>query len=349
MWKCTNGYYDATHECSTLGAMPSPQVVSVLPRFRPRFAASTLLLMMLLTAKMATSSNASHRSIAVGSSSLFFGNIQLGNSLTRFESLTNSGTSTVTISQAKVTGPGFGVRGLALPVTLASGQSVTFRVLCTPLAAGSMTGTIEVVSNAATPSLTIALSAKGVSAGILTSNTSALNFGSVPVGASKSLTATLTATASSVTISSATSTNAEFSLSGISLPQSLAAGQSVLLTLTFKPQSTGAASGSISLASNAANPSVVETLTGSGRATASHAVSLRWSPSTSAVVGYNLYRSSTSGGPFTKINPVLNAGTSYVDGSVQGGKTYYYVSTAVGSGGAESKHSNQTPAVIPGP
>jgi hypothetical protein len=62
--------------------------------------------MMLLTAKMATSSTASHRSIAVGSLSLFFGNIQLGNSLTRFESLTNSGTSTVTISQAKVTGPG---------------------------------------------------------------------------------------------------------------------------------------------------------------------------------------------------------------------------------------------------
>jgi hypothetical protein len=98
------------------------------------------------------SSTASHRSIAVGSLSLFFGNIQLGNSLTRFESLTNSGTSTVTISQAKVTGPGFGVRGLALPVTLASGQSVTFRVVCTPLAAGSMTGTIGVVSNAATPS-----------------------------------------------------------------------------------------------------------------------------------------------------------------------------------------------------
>jgi hypothetical protein len=270
-----------------------PQVVSVLPLFRPLFAASTLLLMMLLTAEMATSSNSSHRSIAASSSSLVFGNIQLGSSLTQFETLTNSGTSTVTISQAKVTGPGFGVRGLALPMTLAGGQSVTFRVLCTPLAAGSMTGTIGVVSTAAAPSLTIALSGKGVSAGTLTSSASVLNFGSVPVGASKSLTATLTATASNVTISSATSTSAEFSLSGLSLPQSLAAGQSLSLTLTFKPQSTGAASGSISLASNAAS-SVVESLTGSGTAAASHAVSLRWNPSTSAVVGYNVYRSSTS-------------------------------------------------------
>jgi hypothetical protein len=306
--------------------------------------------MLLLTAKMATSaSTSSQRSLTASSSNLAFGNIQLGNSLTQFETLTNSGISTVTISQTKVAGPGFGVRGLALPVTLARGQSVTFRVLCTPLAAGSMTGTIAVASTAATPSLTIALSGKGISAGTLTPSTSALNFGSVAVGTSKSVTAMLTATGSSVTISSATATSAEFSLSGIFLPKTLAAGQSVSLTLTFKPQSTGTASGSISLTSNAANRSVVETLTGSGTATASHAVSLRWSPSTSAVVGYNIYRGSISGGPFTKINPVLNAGTTYVDSSVQGGKTYYYVSTAIESGGAESKYSNQMQTVIPGP
>ena len=332
------------------GDMPSPNVVSLLPLFRPLAATSTLLLMLILTANLASSaSTSSHRSLSASSSSLAFGDIRMGNSLTLYETLTNSGTSTVTISQAKVAGPGFGIRGLTLPVTLARGQSVTFRVLCTPLAAGSMTGTIAVVSTANTPSLTIALSGKGVLAGTLTPSTSALNFGSVAVGTSKSATATLTATGSSVTISSATSNSAEFSLSGISLPKTLAAGQSVSLTLTFKPQSTGTASGSIALASDATNPSVVETLTGSGTAAAPHSVSLRWSPSTSAVVGYNIYRSPVSGGPYAKINPVLNAGTNYVDSSVQGGKTYYYVSTAIESGGAESRFSNQMPAAIPGP
>jgi fibronectin type 3 domain-containing protein len=66
-------------------------------------------------------------------------------------------------------------------------------------------------------------------------------------------------------------------------------------------------------------------------------------------VGYNVYRSATSGGPYTKINSALNASTNYVDTSVKGGATYYYVSTAVAGSGVESKSSNQLRAVIPSP
>ena len=68
-----------------------------------------------------------------------------------------------------------------------------------------------------------------------------------------------------------------------------------------------------------------------------------------AVVGYNLYRGATSGGPYAKLNPVLNASTSYTDNSVQAGTTYYYVSTAVNGSGTESTYSNQLQAVIPSP
>jgi hypothetical protein len=331
------------------GAMPSAHVVFLLPVFRPLVATSTILLMLLLTSKTAISAtNSNHIRLVASSSSLAFGNIPLGNSLTQFETLTNTGDSTVTVSQATVTGPGFGVRGLSLPVSLGQGQSVTFSVLCTPPALGGMTGTIAVASTA--PDFAIVLSGSGITPGTLSSSMTALNFGSVAVGASKSVTATLTATGSNVTISSATSTSAEFSLSGLSLPQTLAAGQSIPVTLTFKPQSTGTASGNISLSSDATNSSVVETLTGSGMAaTGSHAVSLQWSPSASTVVGYNVYRSTTSGGPYAKINPAVNASTNYLDTSVQGGRTYYYVSTAIESGGTESKYSNQMQAVVPAP
>jgi hypothetical protein len=320
-----------------------------VPVFRSLVATSTILLMLLLTSKTATSAtNSNHRTLVASLSSLAFGNIPLGNSLTQFETLTNTGDSTVTVSQATVTGPGFGVRGLSLPVSLGQGHSVTFRVLCTPLALGGMTGTIAVASTS--PDFTIVLSGGGITAGTLSSSTTALNFGSVAVGASKSATATLTATGSNVTISSATSTSAEFSLSGLSLPQTLAAGQSIPVTLTFKPQSTGTASGNISLSGDATNSSVVETLTGSGMAaTGSPAVSLQWSPSASSVVGYNVYRSTTSGGPYAKINPAVNASKNYLDTSVQDGRTYYYVSTAIETGGSESKYSNQIQAVIPAP
>jgi HYDIN/CFA65/VesB-like, Ig-like domain/Abnormal spindle-like microcephaly-assoc'd, ASPM-SPD-2-Hydin len=328
--------------------MPLPHVIPRLLILAP-----ALSLFLLLTAQLATSApfqatSSNHGTITASSSSIGFGNIQVGSSRTQYETLTNSGNSTLTISQATVTGAGFGLSGLSLPLSLSKGQSITFSVRFTPKTGGNVSGAIAVFSNASNPNLAIALAGTGVPAGRLTSSASTLNFGGVAVGTSKSVTATLTATGSSVTISSATSTSAEFSLSGLSLPKTIAVGQSVSITLTFKPKSSGTASGSISLASNAANPSVVETLTGSGTA-ASHAVSLRWNPSTSAVVGYNVYRSSTSGGPYTKVNPILEASTNYVDSSVLGGKTYYYVSTAVKSGGAESQYSNQMQAVIPSP
>jgi len=152
-----------------------------------------------------------------------------------------------------------------------------------------------------------------------------------------------------VTISSATTSSPEFRLSGLSFPKTITAGQSASFTLTFTPQSSGAASGSISLISNAANAPTVETLTGSGTTTSLHDVSLYWNSSSSAVVGYNVYRSTTSGGPYTRINPALDVSTSYNDSSVKGGITYYYVNTAVDTSGVESKYSNQLQAVIPGP
>ncbi len=78
-----------------------------------------------------------------------------------------------------------------------------------------------------------------------------------------------------------------------------------------------------------------------------HSSTLTWQASTSSVVGYNVYRADQSGGPYTAINPTLQAGTSYVDGAVLPGLTYYYVVTAVDSSGMESINSNEVMAVIP--
>jgi hypothetical protein len=77
-------------------------------------------------------------------------------------------------------------------------------------------------------------------------------------------------------------------------------------------------------------------------------VALAWNASTSqGVVGYNVYRSMTSGGPYTKGNSNLIATTSYSDLTVQSGLTYYYVTTAVDSQGMESAYSNQAVATVP--
>jgi hypothetical protein len=275
-----------------------------------------------------------------------FGDIQLGDSTTQFETLTNTGNSTVTISQATVTGGPFGVRGLSLPISLGKGQSVTFRVLCTPSTRGTIRGKIAVASNASNPNLAIALLATGIPTGRLASSMSALNFGNVPVGTSKVLKVNLAAVGSSVTVSSATSTSPEFQLAGLTLPKTIPAGQSTSVSVIFTPQSSGVASGSISLTGSATTP-LVHTLTGLGTAKSGHTVTLRWNPSASSVAGYNVYRSYKSGGPYTKINPTLAKSTSYVDSAVQGGTTNYYVIAAISPKGTQSKYSNQMQAVVP--
>jgi fibronectin type 3 domain-containing protein len=66
-------------------------------------------------------------------------------------------------------------------------------------------------------------------------------------------------------------------------------------------------------------------------------------------VGYNVYRGTAPAGPFSKINPAVNASMNYADNTVLSGQTYYYMTTAVDSAGVESSYSNQAQAVVPFP
>ncbi len=79
----------------------------------------------------------------------------------------------------------------------------------------------------------------------------------------------------------------------------------------------------------------------------SFSVALTWSASSSTVSGYNVYRSTVNGSGYAKLNPSLIGVTNYDDSAVQSGTTYFYVTTAVDSGGDESTYSNQATAAIP--
>jgi fibronectin type 3 domain-containing protein len=80
---------------------------------------------------------------------------------------------------------------------------------------------------------------------------------------------------------------------------------------------------------------------------ANYSVALSWNPSDSSVMGYNLYRSTQSGGPYAKLNSSPMSATSYTDSNIVSGTTYYYVSTAVNSADQESAYSNQASATVP--
>jgi hypothetical protein len=189
----------------------------------------------------------------------------------------------------------------------------------------------------------------GNGAGQLAVSPATLNFGNVAVDNNKTLSGTLTAGSTDITVSSAAWTGEGYSVSGITFPATVPAGKSVPFTVTFSPQATGNAPGSVTFYSDATNSPGIETLTGAGTQASQHSVALSWNASISQVVGYNVYRGGASGGPYTKINSGLDANTDYNDNSVQSGQTYYYVATAVDSQGTESSYSNQAQAVVPSP
>jgi hypothetical protein len=183
---------------------------------------------------------------------------------------------------------------------------------------------------------------------VLNASISSLTFGNVSVSSSSSQNVTLTnAGTSSVTVSNVSLSGAGFGASGVPAGLIMSAGQTATLTVTFAPAATGSVTGSVIVTSNATNSPTKVTLTGAGVAAVVHSASLSWTASTSTVTGYNCYSSTVSGGPYTKLNTLPIAVTSYADTTVKSGKTYYYVVTSIDSKNVESAYSSQVSAAIP--
>jgi hypothetical protein len=282
-------------------------------------------------------------------SSASFGDVTVGSPSTQSFKLTNSGTGTLTITQVGVTGSGFTVGTLLLPLSLNAGQSTTFNVQFAPASAGTASGSMSIVSNAPNSPAVIALSGTGVAATeLLSFSTTALGFGSLNTGSSATQIVTVTDTGNaSVNISQITESGAGFTLSGAGTPVTLTPGQSLSFSVIFAPSSAGTASGTVKVTSNASGSPASIALSGTGVQAASHSATLSWTASTSTVAGYNVYRRTTSGTGYAKLNGSLVAALTYLDTNVTSGTTYYYVTTAVDSSGNESTDSNQATAVIP--
>ena len=77
------------------------------------------------------------------------------------------------------------------------------------------------------------------------------------------------------------------------------------------------------------------------------AVKLAWDPNSEGTVsGYNVYRGTIAGGPYSLINTSLVMAPFYSDYSAEPGKTYYYVVTAVNlTAGRESAYSRELKVV----
>jgi fibronectin type 3 domain-containing protein len=88
-------------------------------------------------------------------------------------------------------------------------------------------------------------------------------------------------------------------------------------------------------------------------ATTTETATLAWGVPTPAsgvtVAGYNVYRATVKGGPYTKLTAAPVTVLTYSDAIVNppAGQIYYYVVTTVGSNGAESVNSNEVNTQAP--
>ena len=139
------------------------------------------------------------------------------------------------------------------PVTTTADSGSTFRAVVTN-AAGTVTSAAATLTVNATPV-----------AGIQVGSTS-ITFGSGVVGSNSSqvliITNTGTATLSITQVNA--SGSGSFSVSGFSLPLNVSAGQQTTIKVSFSPTSVGAASGNISIVSNAPTSPTSVGLSGTG-------------------------------------------------------------------------------------
>ena len=111
-----------------------------------------------------TGVNANAATLGVSPSSLNFGNVTIGTSA-NLELTLSASNGAVTITSAQVNSSEFVLSGLFLPVTIASGQSVTAKVVFTPNVAGTASAKLTLTSDATNSPTTVPLTGVGVAAG----------------------------------------------------------------------------------------------------------------------------------------------------------------------------------------
>jgi hypothetical protein len=273
-------------------------------------------------------------------------------------SWTAAGTDTCTITLSAAASAG----GLTVSVA-SSSSAVTVPATVTVAAGATSAGfTANVAAVSTTQRAMLTASEGGIaktytlqlngSGPALTVGATNIAFGSVNLNTPATQVVMLTSSGTSaLTINAATLAGTGFTLSAASFPVTLNPGQEVTLDLGFDPTVAGAATGSVTITSNAASGGTVTvSLSGTGEDATQHSVDLSWDApveSPDGVAGYNVYRAPTGTNQFELINTSVNLPVTYTDNSVVSGTNYDYEVMSVDASGNESTPSNVYTADIP--
>src|SRR3984957_4983129 len=210
-----------------------------------------------------------------------FGSVGVGSNASQPVIVVNHGTKKVTITNISATGSEFSITGFSGPTVLQPGQTMKLKAAFAPTSAGKQSGNISVTMASQGPAMMATLTGKGAIS-LLSATPSPVNFGNVSEGSPSTQTLKLTDEGDeSLVITSISASGKDFSVSGVTTPQTLTPKQSVTLTAKFDPRSAGAETGNISVV--ASGGAVGITLSGIGIAPNAQLV-----PSTTAVTFGNV-------------------------------------------------------------
>ncbi len=288
--------------------------------------------------------------IAASGTNLAFGSVNLGSSAATTIGLTNTGGSTLIVSDAIFSHTAYSLGATVLPLSLGPGQSGSLAVVFTPQVAGETDASFSVVSNASNPLAPILLSGTGLGPQLVV-NPAGLAFGDVPLGSSPTRTVSLNNAGNrDLAVIQGSFPSGDLSVMGLSFPLTLGPGQSASFAVQFAPTTPARVSAILSLVNTTAAGAVSVAVSGNGVTPAMHSVDLGWDASNSSdIFGYIVYRATISGGPYVPLTPVPISGNRFTDTDVQAGQTYCYVVTAVSLENLESLLSNETKFTVPSP
>jgi hypothetical protein len=218
-----------------------------------------------------TANFASSPQIVLNPTSINFGTAYLFTAKTHNVTVTNTGSSTVTINSVTIT-PGAGTNkgdytDLSFcPKNLPAGKSCTITVFFVAGNIGSPSATLNVNDNAAGSPQQVSLSANVINPKA-SYNPGSLHFGLVPIGSNSTLDVTLTntgTTALDITSIGVTGANeSDFAQNNV-CPSSLAPGTNCIISVTFTPSATGTRSADLTVIDNAENSKQNVSLAGKG-------------------------------------------------------------------------------------
>ncbi len=298
--------------------------------------------------------------LTVSANSFNFNTVVVGQSATQTLHLTNSGNAPLQISSLSLSNQQFAFSGPSFPRTVLPTQSLDYALEFAPTTAGNASASLIITSDATHSPAAVSLAgvAEKVVVALQVTPTS-INFGNENLQSTATQNVTLQNTGDvNVTINGVAAVGSGFGYSGLSPGLSLSPNQQVTFQVWFRPQTSGGALGTVSiLSANLTSPETVS-LTGDGVSSSPTpsptptpaslpTVQLTWNASPSVVVGYRVYRSTTSGNFYSPLFSTPLDALTFDDSTVTSGETYYYVVTAVDANGVESLYSNQATASVP--